>query len=236
MKNKILAVLVCAAVMLTTGCSSRSDILSDFFASSGNNSSSAVISRSEKSEEPQTPQSMDKFSHGKTSGTVYASEFLGVRAQFPDDWTFLDDSYLAQQNNIADMTDKSVSAALNSVGALFEMIVRSDGVANINIIVQNLDVTNGGRALDADTYLDFSLDVVKEQYNAAGIDLLKAERSTAIFLGKNQSCTYIKLSNHGTSMVQKGFLISRGKYLATVTFTGESDAEVSLLIDMFMSL
>lgn len=251
MKKKILAAIVCASLMLTTACgnpgeSERSYISSTERSSkvvsdskpeeSSDNESSAPESQTPSEPENSTPEANGKFVHGKFDGNVYTSEFLGFKAEIDSNWTIYTDDMLAQTNGVDDMSDEKLNEALDVNGMAYEMMALSGEIANVNITVQNVDVTNGGTTLTADEYVDLMLTIIGDQFKALGLNLIGAEKATVNFLGKDTVCLSTKVSNQGIEMVQNAFMISKGKYLATITFTAADDAGLTALVNTFKAL
>lgn len=269
MKKKILAVMVCAALLLTTACSDRtandesirrrsdksSSVRSDNPAKpsdgggssaesdsseaplEGENSTPADSESSSSTPESSTPEADGKFVHGKVDGNIYTSEFLGFKAEIADGWTITTDEELATWNGAADMSDENLNEVLDVNGLAYEMMALSGDVANVNITVQNLDVTSGGDVLSIEEYIDLSVSSIVDLYTKVmGIYDIEAEKSTANFLGKEMVCLSTKFTNHGVEAVQKAFPIIKGRYMATVTFTAANDDEMAVFLATFKAL
>lgn len=243
MKKKILAILVCAAVMLTTACS-KSEVNSDPTSGSSKESSSESSNSSEtssegetssepESETPSEPESSTpvedvKFVHGKMNGNVYTSEFLGIKAEIADIWLISSDEELAEQNGIDNMSDENLNKVLDVKGVAYEMMAMSGKIA-VNIVIENLGVTN-------EEYIDLTITGIKDRYEALGFEGVEAERSTVSFLGSEIPCINIKFSYGGQNFVQKEIPISNGKYVASITFSGANEDEVLTIMNWFKAL
>ena len=217
MKNKIFMILMCAALVLTTACSNNGD-------PSGGSSVS--------SDESET----GSFAHGEQDGNTYTSEFFGIKAELPEGWTLQSEEELAQTNGISDMSDENADKALNKSGVLYEMFALTETSANVNIAVENLNITNGGKTLSAEEYIDLSIGNLEKQYKAAGIAEVTVEKSTVDFLGSEKPCISVKLENEGQELFQKMVPLTNGIYIGAVTFTGPSEEEISTETEMFSSL
>lgn len=259
MKKKMLAILACAAVMLTTtacgkveptsGSSDKgssvtsdnsdksSDKSSDDSSSSETSTTSSEESDSSSSEpESSTPEADGKFIHGTVNGNVYTSEFLGFKAEVADGWKFKSDAELATQSGINDVSNINFGESLDANGIIYEMMVESGEIANVSITVQNTDITSGGMVLSVEEYIDLTLTVIEDQFKAVGIEDVEAKKSTANFLGKETVCLNTRIRGNGNEAVQNAFLIAKGKYMATVTFTAADDAEMTALLATFKAL
>ncbi|MCM1168005.1 MAG: hypothetical protein NC401_18640 [Ruminococcus sp.] len=251
MKRKILTILVCAAVVLTTACGksgitstpaggsgeSSSDKSSSSSESSSESSGSAESEGSSSAPESSTPESgaAAGFVHGTQNGNSYTSEFLGIKADFSADWTVQSDAELAATNGIADMSDENANSALDTNAILYEMYASTETNANVNIVVENLNVTNNGKSVTAEEYIDLSIGgletSLKESY-----DSVEVEKSTVNFLGSEMPCINTKLGLQGVEAAQKLIPISKDAYIAIITFTGWDEEEISSMLDAFKAL
>lgn len=255
MKKKILAVLVCAAVMLTTACgksevnsnptggssNESSSKLPDSSTASSDDGSSSDSSSSSESEvsspapESSTPEADSKFAHGKQDGNTYTSKFLGIKAEFADGWTLMTEDVLAQYNGIDDMSDENVNKVLDTNAMSYELMAAKDTVTNVNIVIENLNLTNGGKSISAEDYIDAVLPNLEAQFKAAA-ENVEVKKSTASFLGSEVACINTKLTVEGVDKAQCVIPISKGAYIANITFTGVSEAEVTSVMNRFKSM
>lgn len=269
MKKKILTILVCASVMLTTACdksgissastgggsnessststkssSSESSTTSSESSSTSSESSSSESSTTTESESSSAPAESSTpevgtdsgFVHGKQDGNTYTSAFLGIKAEFADGWTIVTDDVLAQTNGIADMSDENANEALDTNAILYELMASTEAIANVNIVVENLNITNGGKSLTGEEYIDLAIGNIEAAFLIAGIENVETEKSTINFLGSESACISTKLSNQELEMIQKMIPISKGAYMVMVTFSGANEDEITSAMNMFQSI
>ncbi len=251
MKKKILAALICAAVMLTTACGksegtsqptnssskqSSSAVSDSLPEESSNNESSAPESETSSAPESSTPDTNGKFAHGKQDGNVYSSEFLGFKAEFANGWTLMTEDVLAQYNGIDDMSDENVNKSLDTNALAYEMMAAKDEVTNVNIVIENLNLTNGGKSISAEDYIDAVLVTFEAQFTAAGAKDVEVKKSTVGFLGSETVCIKTKLTVEGVPKAQCVIPMSKGAYIANITFTGNDEDEVLTIVNSFKAL
>lgn len=249
MKKKLLTILVCAAVLMTTACdksgisstptgssNESSSTSSNSSSSESSTSSSESSSSSENSSTTPDGDTKGEFTHGKQDGNSYTSAFLGIKADFADDWTMITDDILAQNNGITDMSDENANKALNTNAILYELIAGTENNTNVNIVIENLNITNSGKSLTAEEYIDLAFVNIEAQFKAAGFENIEAEKSTVSFLGGDAACISTKLSSQGQEMLQKMIPLSNGAYMGIVTFTGASEDEINSAMSMFKSV
>ena len=223
MKKKIITILVCAAVMLTTACDK-----------SGISSTSTSSSSSESSNESKTEGG---FAHGKQDENTYISEFLGLKVEFDDGWTMQTDEVLAQTNFISDMSDENAQKALNKNAVLYEMVAAAETASNVNIVIENLNITNGGKPLTAEEYINMVIGNLESQFKETLVAVdVETEKSAADFLGSEAACINIKVTTGEQVLYQKMIPLSRGAYMGVISFSGASGEEISSAMSMFKSL
>ena len=253
MKKKLLTILVCAAVMLTTACdksgitstpsdgsstSTKSSSESSKSESSSSESSTAESESSSTESESSAPENgaTDGFVHGNVAQSSYSSEFLGIKADFADGWVCAADDMLAENNGISDMSAENVNSALDTKAILYELIATTEGISNVNIVIENLNITNGGKALSGEEYIELAFDNVTASFKSLGIEEVDAEKSKINFLGSEMACMKTKLANQGQEMVQVMIPINKGTYMGIVTFSGETEDDITSAMGMFKSI
>lgn len=263
MKKKIFAIAVCAALMLTTACSnantssdqssSKTSTSSSGSSSSDNSSStpstensssntseeSSASSTLEESkpessvQEPSVDATNGKFVHGAVSGTTYTSSFLGLEAAFGDGWTILTDEELAGTNNIGDMSDENANKALDTNAVLYEMMAAKNESTSVNIVIENLNLTNNGKALSEEEYADLSAKNLKAQFEAVGFTDVELDKAAVGFMGKEMTCLNVKLTNEGKDIYEKLFPVSNGAYMGIITFAAADENELTEMMSLF---
>lgn len=251
MKKKIITILVCAAVMLTTACD-KSGISSTPTGSSNESSSTSSKESSSSSSEESTSKESESapesssapsggdteggFAHGAVTANSYSSEFLGIKADFTDGWITVTNDVLAQNNGIDDMSDENVNKALNTNAILYELIAGTETNTNVNIVIENLNITNNGKSLTGAEYIELAFPNIEAQFKAAGFESVDAEKSTVSFLGSEMTCINTKLTSEGQEAVQKMIPLGNGTYMGIVTFTGANEEEIISAMNMFQKI
>lgn len=134
------------------------------------------------------------------------------------------------------MSDENANKALDTNAVLYELMAGTEAVANMNIVIENLNITNGGKSLTGEEYIDLAIGNIEASFKATGIEDVEAEKSTVNFLGSETACISTKLSSGGQEMIQKMVPISRGAYMGIITFSGASEDEITSAMSMFKSI
>ncbi len=248
MKKKILALISAAAIALTfTACTRSNDVQNaleggnktnnEVNNNSDNNSNNDDNNSDDKTkEEEKEPEKNDEgFKHGENTDSSYKSSFLNIEVEYGDDWTTYDDEYMASQNNIEDMSDENVNKVLDQSGVLYEMMAKLESNSNVNIVIENLNLTNGGKSLSAEEYLEAALPNLKTSL-ASTYEDAEVDMSTTTICGKELPCIKGSISSGEVSANEILVAVSSGKYIAIVTFTTLSDDDFNTLASAFKSI
>ena len=103
---------------------------------------------------------------GEKSGNSYANETLGIRAEFSDNWTILDDEQTAQMLGLVadNFSEVDLAEQLRESGSLYDlyaMTVDQSG-DNVNVVIEDLGVVNG-IIIDEKKYLEIAEDQLLEE-------------------------------------------------------------------------
>jgi uncharacterized lipoprotein YehR (DUF1307 family) len=156
---------------------------------------------------------------GTVEGTVYTNTFLGITADMGADWTFAPKSDLAQILGMAteNITDEDLLNALESSGVIYDMYaVNNDGMQNINITMENLNVLQS-LAVTEQAYLEASKDQLAPALEDMGYENVTVTLTEIEFAGKSHAA----LKLHGTisdmDFYETLVCIKQGSYIACVT-------------------
>lgn len=262
MKKRILTALMCAAVMLTTACdksetgstpsgSSLESSTTESAPESSTTESAPESSTTESAPESSTTESTPEnsttesapesggFVHGVISEDSYASEFLGIKAEFAEGWELQNDVELAFNNGIDDVSPENIEKALTENEVFFELRARSDGTMNVQITVEDINVTNGGKIIDAEEFVDIVLESSEEteaMYKDLGYEKVEIGKSSTTFLGSELPCVSTSVAKEDMTLRQMLVPLCKGRYIAAIIFSGADEDEIQTVMDMFSKI
>lgn len=253
MKKRILTALVCAAVMLSTACdkSGTSSTPSGSSPESSTNESTPESSTTESAPESPTTESAPEssttestpesggFVHGVISEHSYTSEFLGIKAEFAEDWELQNDVELAYNNGIDDVSPENIEKALRENEVFFELRARSEVTMNVQITVEDINVTNGGKSIDAGEFVDIVLEGMEEteaMYKDQGYEEIEIVKSSTTFLGSELPCVSTSVAKKDKTLRQMLVPLCNGRYIAAIIFSGANEDEIKTVMDMFSKI
>lgn len=237
--KKIIAVLICAAVCLTTGCSkseTSSGTQLPATTSSSNKSSvtqpavtpsSKTSSTSSQTSEPTSVPTSEpttargEFQRGKWSGNSFTSYFFGYKLNL-DGWTKETDEQLAKRNSIADMSDTTLNSAVeqsNENTAVYEVFAQD---ANANTLAVAVNRYNG-KTIDEYT-----------QANANGIKMSSSFKDVSVdkvnVAGKDQPCIYATFASGSVDVYEAMVVYQNGNYFSIITIGAFSKSDLQNII------
>lgn len=225
MKKKIFLSLILSASMLLSACSFTS-ISDNKLGDKTSSSDSAKPEDTEKEEETL------KYVHGKVEEHSYSSDFLGLYPELGEGWTVYTDDQLAKQNSISDMSEENVNKALDKTGALYEIMASQENNENFNIVIENLNVTNNGKFVSAEEYIELSLPTLKTSLKS-GYDEYSAEIDKVTFMGKETACIKADVTKGDLHAYLIIVTVIKENYAALITFTAFSAEGAESMVGIF---
>ena len=183
---------------------------------------SAASTPAENNSTASTPNSeSNAVTRGKWNGNVFTSDFFGFTVTLDQGYEIATNEDLADMNGMADTTDASFIAALESTDA--------------NTAVYDLFAMNdiGNIALAYNKFEGMSIDDYVEA-NANGLKLTDAFKDTKTGTikanGERQPCIFTTLDN-GTSEVYEIMIVyNNGDYFAILTFAAVSEGDLNNMV------
>ena len=181
-----------------------------------------------------TLEDVDKdFSIGTRDGKTYTNDFFGLKLTVADDWTLLDENEIAKitstvQDNIG---DEAIKESINSGDTRFIMYaMKNDKSQNVNITVQKLPYQTEATDFDINSYVEKSIEQVKELLPQNGFEDLNVEKVNITFLSEEVPAIKIKAKYKGNDVYETQVYRSKGSYMSsiTATSTGEDNTQNSL--------
>ncbi len=218
MMKKLLALFLCAVVLLScTGCAAFMEGFQE-----GLNSALQDAAN----------QANKDIARGTIDGNVYTNDSAGLTFTKPDSWVYSTDEEIAEVMEVgADVIDaESFAATLGQMATVYDMMVIDPTTGtNINIMYENLMLTNGG-AMTAEAYAD----VLKNQFNAITEMSYTVSTAETVSLGGEDWLRMTAAVDYsGISMTQAYYLRANGTVMIAVVVTVVGDTELSTIEAMF---
>lgn len=172
-----------------------------------------------ETEQPAKTEAEQRLEAGKLSGGTYENSSLGLGCGLDEQWT------LASQEELAGMVGQTAEMfqsenfqkQLESLDMYYDFYAqRNDGLATINIMVQNLGLVYG-TVMDEKTYADSSTRGLEEQLEDAGFSNISYERNTVELAGQTREGLHISAQIQGMDYYTQQAIIKVGNYMVVVT-------------------
>lgn len=196
MKKKLIALLICAAVCLTTGCGSKS-------------------STSSTNDPASTPAANEKFARGKWNGEVFASDFFGITITLDSSCVKYSDEELAIINGIPDMSDANFNNAVEKSGpnkSVYEVYVdyRGSGILSLSY--------NKYKGVTFDEYVGSNANGLRMSENFRDVVIDKVEIG-----GESHPCVYATFVLDDVKYNEIMVMYQKGDYFAILTIGAQTD-------------
>ncbi len=169
---------------------------------------------------------------GVKEDNAYASEFLGIMAQFGDDWYVLsNEETIEAMGYVADnMPNADLAEQLRSSGVVCDLYVLAldNSGDNINIQLEDLGFLHG-TVLSEDAYYKMAVPQLKDALKQMGVENVSVEKETIDFAGAEHTACLISGEYSGVTIYERMVMVKAGNYMATVTafsFSADTAAEM----------
>ncbi len=231
MKNRLLALTLALLLTLTlAACGEKNENIQDGAASDGETAQDTAAS--EESEETA------KVSIGSVEGSVYTSEFLGIRCSLDSEWTFATQAQLAEMINLdADaLEDGELAERMENSATFVDMYASKDeGLTAIRVVLENVDAIYSA-APDESGYLDLGMDKLKESLESTGMEEISVETATMEFAGGEHACARFTASYADIPFYEELICIREGSYMGVITMSCYYENVLPELEQAFRSL
>lgn len=203
-KIALMILLISSMVFVLTGCGDQEE-----------------KTTKEKSESIKKEEKEQDFSMGEWKNDVYTNDFLGLKFNLPDGWTYLSDKELASQlNNGLELLNEDqkerVEKALETTGVYY--LQAQEHATNNNVIVLTEKIPEG---ISEEYYLQQvsnQLAVIESvTYN---IGEIKEEKIS------NKEYTTLELEIEDYGILQKQYIYIKGDYVVGIIITSATGEEV----------
>lgn len=173
---------------------------------------------------------------GAKSGNIYSNEALGIRAEFPDSWTILDDEQTAQVLGVVadNFTELDLAEQLRESGSLYDLyaMAMNQSGDNVNVVIQDLGVLYG-IVIDEEKYLDMNAEEVEKALSQMGMTDIRAERENYFFAGQEHLSVLVSAKYGGLTLYERLVLCKAGSYMSAVTASSLDQTHLDEILGFF---
>lgn len=221
--------LIFASLCAVCGCqNNESDIRGEY----EHNTESINIESSVDTAETAAPE--EAFSFGTTAENVYVNDFIGIRYELDDGWTFYTDEQIQELNNLSsEAFDADVQKMIEEATVIYDMMAfDSDNLNGVNI---NLEKVSNLQLMALDIAENYKLlaPIITDTFANMGFENISYEISDIEVDGKTMPALHTTAEINGIGMYQTAFQKKCSGYLANITVTTYFENTTSDLIGNF---
>ena len=191
----------------------------------------------ENEEDEETAEIEEAFDIGAVSGGRYENAFLGIGCELGEDWTYLEREQLAEMVGLATdlFEDENYREKIAQADMFQDMYAgRQDGLATVNVMIQNLGVT--GLIVSEKALLDNSTAELESAFEGAGMTIKSVERNSGLFAGEIHEGIRSELSYQDVPYYVQQYGIKVGTHLAVVTLGSFVEDQTAALAEYCFAL
>ena len=175
---------------------------------------------------------------GSVAGGKYENDYFGFGCELDENWTYATEEELGSmiQSTADNFDDEDIKNNMLKADMFYDMVsYYSDGVTNINVVVQNIGVMYGA-VIDTDAIVDQAIKSLPDQLAAASMTSVSCDKITVDFAG--QQCVAINMHNtvNGVDVYQLQVYVKEGKYVAAVTFSSTLEDNIDIMRQFFYAV
>ena len=237
MKKIIIALMLVLALVLTA-CSSGNSASQPAPKPLQTPEETVAVPDSTDSTETEAEASGDDLVQlGSVNGSTYENESLGYGCTL-EGWMFATQEEIAELNNLAidSFDSEELQEQLRNSTSIMDMAaVREDGMANVNVSLQNLSALFG-RLLSEEAFRDQSFPQMQSNLESMGMTNVNIEKVTITIDGTDHPGLAVTGINNGVPIYQRQAYIKCGGYIALITATTFAEDSTQTVFDLFYHL
>ena len=173
---------------------------------------------------------------GSKDGNSYSNKTIGIRAEFPDTWSVLDDEQTAQVvGAVADnFSETDLADQLRQSGSLYDLYAMAldQSGDNVNVVIEDLGVVYG-LVIDEARYLELAEKQLGSTLEQMGITDVKLDKQNYSFAGQERLSVFITGNYSGVPIYERMVLIKAGSYMNVITAFSLDAARLDGIMGLF---
>lgn len=179
-----------------------------------------------------------EFQRGTVDGRTYTSEFLGFVCTVPAEYTYLNDTEMAELNQLAadSLTDSELVAEmrqrLEDGAQVQDMYAMTEGgLQTVNVMLSKLESEG---EVDMAAFADLAADEVKRAYQSIGMSDIEANHVTMAFMdGQYEGVYMTAIYEESAPVYCQQVYMQQGEYVCVISFVSYVDDHIAEMMDFF---
>ncbi len=176
------------------------------------------------------------FAVGSSSGNRYENTFLGIGCALDENWTFLSDEQIRENNDAAaDMIAEEYQEQVQDADVVYDMMANHQN--EVDTLSLNMEKLSGAALLiNEEQYAQLSLEGLEGSLSAMGIENIQTSVEQIAFAGGTHTCIRVEGEYSGVKVYESIVCYKRGGYMALACACTWLEDGTQAILDSFYAL
>ena len=176
------------------------------------------------------------FAVGSSSGNRYENTFLGIGCKLDENWTFLSDEQIRENNAAAaDMMAEEYQELVAESSVVYDMMANHQN--EVDTLSLNMEKLSGAAKLvTEEQYAQLSLEGLEGSLSSMGIENIQTKVEQISFAGGTHTCIRLEGEYSGVKVYESLVCYKRGGYMALACACTWLEDGTQAILDSFYAL
>ena len=176
------------------------------------------------------------FAVGSSSGNRYENTFLGIGCALDENWTFLTDEQIRENNAAsADMMAEEYQELVADASVVYDMMANHQN--EFDTLSLNMEKLSGAALLiSEEQYAQLSLEGLEGSLSSMGIENIQTKVEEIPFAGGTHTCIRLEGEFSGVKVYESLVCYKRGGYMALACACTWLEDGTQTILDCFYAL
>ena len=176
------------------------------------------------------------FAVGSSSGNRYENTFLGIGCKLDENWTFLSDEQIRENNAAAaDMMADEYQEQVQDADVVYDMMANHQN--EVDTLSLNMEKLSGAAKLvTEEQYAQLSLEGLEGSLSSMGIENIQTSVEQISFAGGTHACIRLEGEYSGVKVYESLVCFKRGGYMALACACTWMEDGTQAILDSFYAL
>ena len=233
MFQKLGALLLATALLVTmSACSSGKSVRGSV--TPAEKDTAAAQTTATETTVPETTE--PAFAVGSSSGNRYENTFLGIGCKLDENWTFLSDEQIRENNTAAaGMMADEYQKQVQDADVVYDMMANHQN--EVDTLSLNMEKLSGAAKLvTEEQYAQLSLEGLEGSLSSMGIENIQTSVENISFAGGTHACIRLEGEYSGVKVYESLVCYKRGGYMALACACTWMEDGTQAILDCFYAL
>ena len=176
------------------------------------------------------------FAVGSSSGNRYENTFLGIGCALDENWTFLSDEQIRENNAAAaDMMAEEYQEMVEAADVVYDMMANHQN--EVDTLSLNMEKLSGAALIiTEEQYAQLSLEGLESSLSSMGIENIQTNVEQISFAGGTHTCIRLEGEYSGVKVYESLVCYKRGGYMALACACTWMEDGTQAILDSFYAL